>query len=123
MDKKPSFLWALAIGAAMPVLQLLLFALRFNSINSDSSPMDYVAFFAGGLLIGLALIYFLRRAETKGAYRATIIGFAIGLPFSLLGMMLGGLIGPLGSIFLGISPGIFATLVGYYLGRSFSKGN
>lgn len=122
MDKKPSFAWALVVGALFPVLQLLLFALRFNSINTEVSPMDYLVFFVGGLLIGLALIYFLRRAQTRGASRASIIGFVIGLPFSLFGMMLGGLIGPVGAIFLGISPGIFAIIVGYYLGRAFSKG-
>lgn len=120
MDKKPSFAWALAAGVLFPLLQVLLFALRFNSINTDVSPMDYLMFFIGGVLIGFALIYFLRRSETKSASRGTIIGFVVGFPFSLVGMMLGGLIGPLGSIFLGVSPGIFATIIGYYLGRAFS---
>ncbi len=121
MDKKPSYLWALAVGALFLVLQVLIYLFRFSSINTESSITDYLFFFIGGAMIGLALVYFLRRSETTGTSRATIIGFVIGIPFSLFGMMMGGLIGPIGSIILGMSPGIFITGVGYFLGRAFSK--
>jgi hypothetical protein len=121
MDKKPSFLWALAVGALFPILQAVLFLLRFNSLNPDAPLTDYLFFFISGAMIGLGLIYFLRRSENKGTYRATIIGFVIGIPFAVLGMLLGGLAGPLGSILFGMSPGIFITAIGYFLGRTFSK--
>jgi hypothetical protein len=120
MDKKPSFLWALVIGLLFTILQVVIYFLRFNSLNPEATPSDYLFFFIGGTLIGLGLIYFLRRSENKATYRASLIGFVIGIPFALFGMLLGGLAGPLGSILLGMSPGIFMTVIGYFLGRTFS---
>ncbi len=121
MDKKPSFLWALAIGALFPVLQLAIFLLRFNRWNTDSPAIEYLFFYISGTVIGLGLIYFLRRSENKGVQRATIIGFVIGIPFALFGMVMGGLGGPLGAILLGMSPGVFMTALGYFLGLALSK--
>lgn len=121
MDKKPSFLWALAIGVAFPILQVLIFFLRFQNINQDASVTDYLFFFISGLIIGLALIYFLRRSESKGAYRGAIIGFVISVPLALIGMLLGGLMGGFGIVLLSISPAIFVTGIGYFIGRALSK--
>ena len=121
MDKKPTFLWALAVGAFFVVLQVLIYLLRFNSFNPNAPISDYLLFFIGGALIGLGLIYFLRRSENANVYRATLIGFVIGIPFVMFGMMIGGLIGPLGVILFSMSPGIFTTALGYFLGRTFSK--
>jgi hypothetical protein len=121
MDKKPSFLWAFAVGILFVVLQIAVYFLRFNNINPEASAADYLFFFIGGTLIGLGLIYFLRRSENKATSNATLIGFVLGIPFALFGMLLGGLAGPFGSIFLSMSPGIFMIAVGYFLGRTFSK--
>jgi hypothetical protein len=121
VDKKPSFLWALAIGALFPVLQLAIFLFRFNRWNTDAPVIEYLFFYISGAMIGLGVIYFLRRSENKGAQRGTIIGFVIGIPFALFGMTMGGLAGPLGAIILGMSPGVFMTAVGYFLGLAFSK--
>lgn len=121
MDKKPSFLLAFAVGILFVVLQIVIFFLRFNNLNPDASIVDYLFFFIGGTLIGLGLIYFLRRGENKGTRQATIIGFIIGIPFAVFGMLLGGLAGPFGVIFLGMSPAVFTTAAGYFLGRTFSK--
>lgn len=121
MDKKPSFWWSFAVGGLFVILQVLLFFLRFNSLNPDAAGVDYLYFFIGGTLVGLGLVYFLRRSETKGAYRGTLIGFIVGIPFALFGMLIGGLVGPVGSILFSMSPGIFVTGLGYFLGRTFSK--
>ncbi len=121
MDKKPSFLSALAIGILFPVLQVLTFFLRFKRWNADGPLVEYLFFYIGGVLIGLGLIYFLRRTENRNVQRATIIGFIAGIPFALFGMVMGGLAGPLGAIILGMSPGIFMTAVGYFLGLAFYK--
>ena len=118
MDKKPSFLWALAIGLAFPILQALIFLIRFNTLTAGASATDYIFFFIGGSLIGLALIAALRRCETRGAYRAALIGFAIGLPFALFGMVIGGMLGPVGGIIFSVSPGVFFILVGFLIGRA-----
>lgn len=121
MDKKPSFLWALAVGALFVVLQILIYLLRFNGLNPDAPASDYFFFFLGGALIGLSLVYFLGRSETKTVYQATLIGFVIGIPFTMFGMLIGGLLGPFGVILFGISPGIFTTALGYFLARTLSK--
>jgi hypothetical protein len=121
MDKKPSYLWALVVGLAFPVLQVLLFLFRFGNLDMSTNVMDYIVFFIGGLFIGLALVYFLGRSKSKSARRGTWIGFFIGLPFAAFGMMLGGLVGPLGSILFSISPGIFLTAIGYFIGHMFAR--
>ena len=100
--------------------QIDLISQVFNA-SIDIYLRNYLFFFIAGTLIGLGLIYFLRRSENKSTYRATIIGFIVGIPFAVFGMLLGGLAGPFGVIFLGMSPGVFTTVVGYFLGRTFSK--
>ncbi|MBK7316972.1 MAG: hypothetical protein IPO36_16775 [Anaerolineales bacterium] len=121
MNKKPSFLWSLAIGLAFPILQVLVFSLRFGNSGITAPITDYIFFFIGGAFIGLALIAALRRCETKGAYRATLIGFGIGVPFSIFGMVLGGMLGPLVGVMFSVSPGVFFTFVGFLIGRAFFK--
>jgi len=121
MDKKPSFLWAIAIGILFPVLQVVTFFLRFQNINPDAGLTDYLYFFVAGLLIGVILIYFLRRSDSSSAYRGAMIGFIIGVPLALIGMLLGGLVGAFGAILFGISPNIFTIAVGYFIGRATSK--
>jgi hypothetical protein len=121
VDKKPSFLWALAVGLLFPVLQVLIFLVRFSRLDAEAPPTDYLFFLIGGVLIGLGLIYFLRRSETQGVYRAVIIAFVISLPFALFGMALGGALGVIGVLFLGVSPSVFITGLGYFIGRAFAK--
>lgn len=121
MDKKPSFLWALAIAVAFPILQALIFFLRFQSINTESQFTDYLFFFLAGLLIGLGLVYFLRRSESTSASRGTWIGFLIGVPLALIGMLFGGLMGAFGIVFLSVSPNLFTIAVGYFIGRGLGK--
>lgn len=120
MDKKPSFIWALLIGLLFPVLQTLIFFARFQRLNADASLIDYVYFFVTGVLIGVALIYFLRRSQTKSMYRGAVTGFIIGIPLALFGMLFGGLLGFFGVI-LSSSPAIFTTAIGYFIGRAFAK--
>jgi hypothetical protein len=121
MDKKPSFLWALAIGLAFPVLQVIIFLIRFGRFDTQAPWTDYLLFFLGGAFSGAGLIYFLRRSETRAVSRAVIIAFVLSLPFALFGMVVGGVIGMVGALILGVSPSIFITGVGYFLGRILSR--
>jgi hypothetical protein len=118
MNKKPSFLWAIAVGLFFPILQIIIFFLRFQRLNPEASFSDYLFFFVAGLIIGLALIYFLRRSETRKNYNATIAGFVISIPFALIGMLLGGLMGGFGIILFSISPAIFVIGIAYFIGRT-----
>jgi hypothetical protein len=121
MEKKPSFLWALAVGLLFLILQVVIFLIRFGKVDTEAAFTDYLGFFIAGALIGLGLIYFLRRSKTAGVFRAVIIGFVIGLPFGVFGMVLGGTVGMIGVIMLSVSPSVFITGVGYFLGRALTK--
>src|SRR5688500_8355185 len=121
MDKKPSFLWALAVGLLFPVLQVVIFFMRFGRFDSEAPLTDYLLFFLGGALIGAGLIYFLRRSETRGTVRAVIIAFIISVPLALFGMVVGGLMGVVGVLLFGVSPSVFITGAGYFIGRALSK--
>lgn len=121
MNKKPSFTWALVVGAAFPILQVLIFILRLQNINSESQFSDYLFFLVAGSLIGLGFIYFLRRSDSHSASRGTWIGFIIGIPLALIGMLLGGLMGAFGIIFLSVSPAIFVMGIGYFIGKAIGK--
>ncbi len=121
MDKKPSFLWALAVGLLFPVLQVLVFLVRFGRLDPEAPASDYLWSFLGGALIGAGLIYFLRRSETQNVFRAVIIAFVISLPFALFGMFLGGVLGLIGVLFLGVSPSVFIIGLGYFIGRAFTR--
>jgi hypothetical protein len=121
MDKKPSFWWSLAVGLAFPILQVVIYLIRFGSLDSGAAFIDYIGLFIAGALIGLGLIYFLRKSDSGKVLRAVIIGFVIGLPFSVFGMVVGGMVGVVGVILLSVSPSIFTTGVGYYLGKALTK--
>jgi hypothetical protein len=121
MDKKVSFLWALAVGLLFIVLNLVLFLLRFGVSNTEASLIDYVMIFLAGALIGTVLVYFLRRSVNKTVYNSTLIAFVISLPFALFGMMFGGVVGGIGIFLLGVSPSVFITGIGYYLSSALAK--
>ncbi|MCC7118094.1 MAG: hypothetical protein IT310_06170 [Anaerolineales bacterium] len=121
MNGKPSFLWALIIGAIFPILETLIFFLRFSAFNATASALDYFFFYLAGVIVGLGLIYFLQKSQSQGAFRGAIVGCILGVPLALFGMIMGGLMGPLGVIFLGVSPAIGLVALGYFIGRLFSK--
>jgi hypothetical protein len=121
MEKKPSFLWALAIGLAFPLLQVLIYFVRFGRLNPEAPLTDYLLFLLGGVLAGAGLVYFLRRSETAGTFWAVIVAFLISVPLAMFGMVMGGLMGVFGVLLLGVSPSVFITGVGYFIGRALSK--
>ena len=123
MDKKPSYLWALLAGVLFTGGQVAIFMTRFGGVVSDVplAITDYLIFFLAGAFIGAGLIYFLRRSETPGAFRAVIIAFVVSLPFILFAMIVGGMVGAFGVLILSVSPAIFITGIGYLMGRLFSK--
>lgn len=121
MDKKPSYLWALAAAALFAILQAVILLVRTGSMTTGSPLSDYLIYFLAGALIGVGLVYLLRRSETPRTVRGTIVGFVIGMLFALFGMIVGGMVGGIGVLFLSVSPALFFTGVGYFIGRAFSK--
>jgi len=121
MDKKVSFVWSLATGLMFVVLSLVAFVFGLGGLNADVSIIDYVIIFLAGTLIGVILVYFLRRSESLAIYKATLIAFVISLPFTMFGILFGGILGGIGVFLLGVSPAVFIIGVGHYLGRAFSR--
>jgi hypothetical protein len=121
MDQKPSFLWALLVGGFFAALQALLLTLNIGGTKPVVTAVDYVIYFVTGTLIGVGLVYFLRRSGSRGVAQAVWIGFLASLPFALFGMIFGGMIGAFGVFMLSLSPAMFITGVGYLIGRTFAR--
>lgn len=120
MNNKISFVWSLAAGLLFIILSLVMSAFGAGGLNSDVSITDYVVIFLAGMLTGAVLIYFLRRSASPSVSRAALIAFLLSLPFAMFGIAFGGLVGWIGIFLLSVSPSIFLTGVGYYLGRAFA---
>ncbi len=118
MDKKISFVWSLGVGVLFVVLSLGVFLLGLGGLNADVSAANYVMIFLAGVLIGVVVVYFLRRSETPSVYRATLIAFIGSLPFAMFGIIFGGIVGGIGIFLLGVSPAVFIIGVVYYLARA-----
>lgn len=98
------------------------FYFRFGRLApEESSPLDFLWFFLGGLGGGLLLIYFLNRNSSKSARWIILIGFTLGAYPAMLAMLGGGLIGQIGIILLPMFVwGIF-TGIGHLLGKLFVR--
>ena len=120
MDKKTSFVWSLGTGLMFVVLSLAVLS-GLGGMSSEVSIIDYVIIFLAGVLIGVILIYFLRRSESPSVSRATWIAFVISLPFTMFGILFGGIVGGIGIFLLSVSPAAFIIGMGYYLGRAFAR--
>lgn len=121
MEKKVSFLWALGVGLLLVVLNLILFLFGFGAMSEDAPLTDYLTIFLSGALIGVALVYFLRRSDQKSTFNATLTAFVVSLPFAMFGVAFGGIVGEIGIFLLGVSPAVFLIGLGYYLGRAFAR--
>lgn len=120
-NKTPSFLWAIPLGFLYPVLQVLIFYLRFGRLNQDSAFTDYASFFLSGALGAVLFIYFLRRSEEKPIRSLVMSGYAISLPLALFAMILGGLFGIIGVVIFGALPSLILVPIGYFGGKLMVK--
>ena len=94
--KKFSFHWAWVMGLLSVVTQTVTFQARFGRPNVDGSFLDYVWFFLSGSVGGLVLIFFVNRQQTSAARWMVLVAFLLVSPLSMLMMLGGGLLGPLG---------------------------
>jgi len=120
--KKVSYGWAILVGIFAMIAQVAGFYTRFGRLAPvESSPLDFLWFFLGGLAGGAVLIYFLNRNTSKTARWVVLIAFLLGAYPAMLAMLGGGLIGVIGIVlFPAIVWGIF-TGIGHSLGRIFIK--
>ncbi|MBC7876407.1 MAG: hypothetical protein H7Y59_04480 [Anaerolineales bacterium] len=121
VEKKIPYWWAALIGLLMPILQFVIFYIRFGNTNPDSSLLDYVLFFVAGTIGGLILIALLQRSKTKAARWLVLIAFILATPIALTGMIVGGLAGPIGVLFMSAMLWTIITSLGFLVGRFISR--
>jgi hypothetical protein len=120
-EKKISYGWAALSGLFVPVLQIAIFFVRFGKLNQDASLLDYVIFFLAGTAAGLILIAFLRRSKTMAAKWIVFVTFLLATPMALAGMLLGGLLGPVGVVLFSFLFWLIITGLGFLAGLFLSR--
>jgi len=116
-----SYWWAVLIGLFFPILQDLIYYLRFGILNPYAGLQDYVLFFLAGALGGLILIALLRRSRTNAAKWSVLLAFLLATPLATLGMLGGGLFGFFGIVLLPAAIWAIITGIGYGIGRLVSR--
>jgi hypothetical protein len=116
-----SYWWAALIGLVFPLLQDLLYYLRFRILNPYAGPLDYALFFLAGALGGLILIALLRRSRTTAAKWIVLLAFLLATPLAIAGMLGGGLFGLFGILLLPAAIWAIFTGLGYGIGRLLSR--
>lgn len=118
---KIPFWWAVPIGLMYPVIQVLIFIVRFGGFNTDVAPLDYVLFFAAGLIGALLLILFLRRSKSKAGRWIILTAYILAAPLAVAGMVVGGLLGPVGVVLFSLMPWLLFMWLGYLAGAFLPK--
>lgn len=120
MNKKTLY-WALGVGVFAILWQVFTFYFRFGQFNPYASWLDYLLFFAAGVLGGLILVFFLNRQASAKAWWSVLVAFALATPVAMILMVGGGLLGFVGILFFPQVPwGIFLWL-GSLIGRIISR--
>ena len=112
--------WALAVvllTLLWPLLQLLVFALRFGRLPPGGAA-EALVFLPMGLVSAVALVVLLRRSGSLRQAVWTVIGYAVAAPLALVGSLAGGLIlpGALGALVGGAPPLVLGAVLGYLAG-------
>jgi len=109
------------IGLLFPILQAMVYYVRFGILNPYAPLIDYILFFLAGTLGGLVLIALLRRSYTKTAKWSVALAFLLGTPVAFIASLGGGLLGPFGVVLLPAVIWAVFSAIGYGIGRLFSK--
>jgi hypothetical protein len=112
--------WILLLTLLFPIINLLIYFLRFGAPGSNLF-LESLVFAPIGLLGALVLFYFYDRADTRIQKNAIIVGFLLAFPFALLGGLMGGLLGVPATILFGALPLIIGVLFGNWAGRMLAQ--
>lgn len=109
------------IGLLTPVLQVAIFYYRFGKFNQEVSPLDHLLFFLAGTAGGLILVAFLRRSKTRAAQWIVGVSFLLAAPMAIGGMLVGGLLGPIGVLLFSSLLWLIITGLGFLAGLFLSR--
>jgi len=115
--KKISLYLSPLMGMLTVAVQIATFYVRFGRMNSHATFGDYVLFFAAGTIGGLILIFFLNRQASTGKRWTVLIAFRLATPLSMLLLLAGGLLGPLGVIIFPQIPWALLAWIGSLVGK------
>ena len=107
--------WILLLTLLFPIINLLIYFLRFGAPGSNLF-LESLVFAPIGLLGALVLFYFHDRAESRIHKNSIIVGFLLACPFALLGGLMGGLLGVPAAIQFGVLPLVIGVLLGNWAG-------
>lgn len=117
MEKKNiSYLWLIPIIIMFPLIQIMVFTLRFNRLPDDVLNSS-LAFIPLGLVSGIIMIILLNYVDSKKKRKSIIIGFLVATPISIVISLLAGLIAPsiVATTLIGTIPLLIGILAGYLI--------
>jgi len=117
MLKKSSVYWSFLVGLLTVVYQIATFYIRFGRWNTDSSITDYILFFLAGSIGGWILITFLNRQTSVAKRWVVFIAFLLATPVAMLFILIGGTLGPIGTLIFPQIPWALGTWIGSLVGR------
>jgi hypothetical protein len=112
--------WVLAVvllTLLWPLLQLLVFALRFGRLPPGGAA-EALVFLPLGLVSAVVLVLLLRRSRSLRQAGWTLVGYAVAAPLALVGSLTGGLVlpGAVGALVGGVIPLAVGAVLGYLAG-------
>lgn len=112
--KKASYLWVIVLALIFPIVQDIIYLIRFGHITTQVLG-ESIYFIPMGLISGILLIYILRKNDGKRSKKFVIIGYILGslcaIPISIAS---GLLFAPgIGIAIIGSLPIVVGTIIGY----------
>ncbi|PAB58714.1 hypothetical protein [Anaeromicrobium sediminis] len=118
MEKKLSYLWLIPITLLFPMIQNIIFFIRFAKLPFDLF-MSSLVFAPTGFISGGVLIYFLRKNLEYTHKMKIVFGYIAGMPFALLFSIFSGLLmhPALVVTVVGPTPLVVGAFLGYSIGK------
>lgn len=118
MLKKYSYKWLLPALLVYPLIQNIVFFIRFKRLPLHII-LNSIIFLPMGLICGAYFIYMSNKSTSIKQRKKMIIGLILSIPFSVIFSIYSGLIVPpvIAVAVFGTSPLILGIFLGSYLGR------
>jgi hypothetical protein len=110
---KRRYIWFILLSLIWPLVQLLIFTLRFQRLPDNIWESFY--FLPMGIISAAFLLFMMSKAAERTTRVSTAVGYLVACPFALVGGLGGGLVLPplLGATLFGSVPLLLGTAAGY----------
>ena len=114
---KRHYVWFLLLSLLWPLVQLLIFMLRFQRLPDNIWESLY--FLPMGIISAAFLLFLMKKTAHRTTRVSTAVGYRVACPIALVGGLGGGLILPplLGVPLFGTVPLLVGTAAGYGMGK------